>query len=58
MAKSMIKPSHKGIFTAKAKAHHETPTQFANQVLADKQDYSAATIKQAQFDKNQRKFKH
>ena len=60
MAKSNIniKASHKGLFTAKAKAHHESVQQFANQVLADKQDYSPATVKQANFAKNAKKFRH
>lgn len=51
MAKSTIhiKPENKGKFTAKAKAKGKGVQEFANQVLANKERYSASTVKQANF---------
>ena len=42
---------HPGAFTAKAKSHGMTPTQFRAKVLAHKEDYPAKTEKQAQLAK-------
>jgi hypothetical protein len=50
--KPMIKPSHRGLFTAKAKGHGMTPGEFSRYVLSHKGDYDTSTIKQAVFDKN------
>lgn len=47
-----IKPSHKGIFTEKAKATGQSVQGFASKVMANKEDYSKATVKQANFAKN------
>lgn len=44
-----IKPSHEGLFTAKAKRHKLTVSQFADKVLANPKRYDEATRKQAQF---------
>lgn len=53
-----IKPSHRGLFTRKAKAHGEGIQEFASQVMAHKENYSPATVKQANFARNATKFKH
>jgi len=50
-----IKPSHKGRFTAKAKAHGESVQGYAAKVLADP-SASPATKKQANFARNARKW--
>ena len=48
-----IKPSHKGLFTAKAKAAGKGVQQYAAQVLAaPKGRYPASTRKQANFARN------
>ena len=54
MAKSSIKikPSHKGLFTAKAKKAGKSVQEFAAQVLAAGSDASPATKKQANFARN------
>ena len=44
-----IKPSHKGLFTQKAKDHGMSVQAFANRVLANKEDYPPSTVKQANF---------
>lgn len=50
-----IKPSHKGLFTAEAKAHGETVQQYADSVLSNPKA-SPALKKRAQFAKNAKKF--
>lgn len=47
-----IKPSHKGIFTEKAKAAGQSVQGFASMVMGNKEDYSTATVLQANFAKN------
>ncbi len=44
-----INPAHKGLFTEKAKSHNEGVQEFASQVLANKDNYSPSTVKQANF---------
>lgn len=52
-----IKPSHKGLFTAKAKAAGEGVQQYAQNVLsAPKGKFSGSTRKQANFARNATKF--
>jgi len=52
-----IKPSHEGLFTAKAKKAGMSVQAFAAKVLANKDKYPAATVKQATFAKNAKKWK-
>jgi len=58
MAGSMIDPSHRGRFTRKAKAAGMSTQQYASKVMANKGQYTAATVKQANFARNATKFKH
>ena len=53
-----IKPSHKGLFTATAKAAGKSVQQEASAVLAPGSKASPATRKQAQFAKNAKSWKH
>ena len=53
-----IKPSKRGTFTAAAKKHGKGVQEFASQVLANKENYSPAMVKKAQFARNATKFKH
>nr|DAQ48761.1 MAG TPA: capsid protein [Caudoviricetes sp.] len=53
-----IKPSKKGTFTAAAKKHGKSVQSFASQVLANKEDYSPAMVKKANFARNAAKWKH
>lgn len=53
-----INPAHKGDFTAKAKQHGMSVQAFAKHVLANKDDFSTETIRQANFARNAKKFKH
>lgn len=53
-----IKPSHKGLFTAKAKKNGESVGQYAIKVLKPGSKASTATKKQAVFARNARKWKH
>ena len=53
-----IKPSKRGTFTAAAKRHGMGVQEFANKVLSNKEDYSTAMIKKANFAKNANKWKH
>lgn len=53
-----IKPSKKGTFTAAAKRHGKSVQAFASQVLANKENYSPAMVKKAQFAKNASKWSH
>jgi hypothetical protein len=47
-----IKPSKKGTFTAAATKHGESVQGFANKVLKNKDNYSPAMVKKANFAKN------
>lgn len=47
-----IKPSKRGTFTAAAKKHGKSVQAFASQVLANKENYSPAMIKKANFARN------
>jgi hypothetical protein len=53
-----INPEKKGTFTAAATKHGESVQEFASQVLANKEDYSPAMVKKANFARNASKFKH
>lgn len=53
-----IKPSKKGTFTAAAKRHGLGVQEFANKVLANKENYSSTMIKKANFARNASKWKH
>lgn len=59
MAKSgiKIKPSHRGLFTAKAKRAGMSVQAYARKVLANPKAYPAATVKQANFARNAKKWK-
>lgn len=52
-----IKPSKKGTFTAAAKKHGKSVQAFASQVLANKDNYSPAMVKKANFARNAAKWK-
>ena len=51
-----IKPSKRGTFTAAAKKHGKSVQSFASQVLANKEDYSPAMVKKANFARNAAKW--
>ena len=51
-----IKPSKRGTFTAAAKKRGMGVQQFASKVLANKEDYSPAMVKKANFAKNASKW--
>lgn len=53
-----IKPSKRGTFTAAAKKHGKSVQAFASQVLANKDNYSPAMVKKANFARNASKWKH
>ena len=53
-----IKPSKRGTFTAAAKRHGKSVQSFASQVLANKEDYSPAMVKKANFARNASKWHH
>lgn len=53
-----IKDSKKGTFTAAATKHGKSVQAFASQVLANKDNYSPAMVKKANFAKNAAKWKH
>ena len=53
-----IDPSKKGTFTAAATKHGKSVQGFASQVLANKENYSPAMVKKANFAKNASKWKH
>ena len=46
-----IKKSHEGLFTQKANRAGMGVQEFASHVLANKDNYSTATVKQANFAK-------
>jgi hypothetical protein len=52
-----IKPSHEGLFTAKAKAAGMSVSAYAAKVLANPKNYPASTVKQANFARNAGKWK-
>lgn len=51
-----IKPSKMGTFTAAATKHGMGVQEFANKVLANKEDYSPAMVKKANFARNASKW--
>lgn len=51
-----IKSSKRGTFTAAAKKHGKSVQGFASQVLANKEDYSPAMVKKANFARNAAKW--
>lgn len=53
-----IKPSKRGTFTVAAKKHGKSVQSFASQVLANKEDYSPAVVKKANFARNASKWHH
>lgn len=53
-----IKPSKRGTFTAAAKKHGMGVQAFASKVLANKDDYSPAMVKKANFARNASKWNH
>lgn len=53
-----IKPSKRGTFTAAAKKHGKSVQAFASRVLANKDKYSSAMVKKANFARNASKWKH
>lgn len=53
-----IKPSKRGTFTAAAKQRGLGVQEFASKVLANKDEYSTAMVRKANFAKNASKWKH
>ena len=53
-----IKPSKRGTFTAAAKKHGMGVQAFASKVLANKNNYSPAMVKKANFARNASKWNH
>jgi hypothetical protein len=53
-----IKPSHKGLFTAKAKSAGMGVQGYASKVLSEGSRASAATRRQANFARNAAKWNH
>lgn len=51
-----IKPSKRGTFTAASKRHGKSVQSFASQVLANKENYSPAMVKKANFARNAAKW--
>lgn len=51
-----IKPSKRGTFTSAAKRHGKSVQSFASQVLANKENYSPAMVKKANFARNAAKW--
>lgn len=51
-----ISPSKRGTFTAAAKKHGKSVQSFASQVLANKENYSPAMVKKANFARNAAKW--
>lgn len=52
-----IKPSKRGTFTAAATKHGMGVQEFASKVLANKEDYSPAMVKKANFARNANRWK-
>ena len=55
--KIKIKPSKRGTFTAAAKSRGKTVQGFASTVLANKENYSPAMVKKANFARNASKWR-
>jgi len=53
-----IDPSKRGTFTAAATKHGKSVQAFASQVLANKENYSPAMVKKANFARNASKWHH
>lgn len=53
-----ISPSKRGTFTAAATKHGMGVQEFASKVLANKDNYSSAMVKKANFARNASKWKH
>ena len=53
-----IKPSKRGTFTAEATKRGKSVQAFASQVLANKENYTPAMVKKANFARNASKWKH
>jgi hypothetical protein len=53
-----IKKSKRGTFTAAAKKRGKSVQEFARQVLANKENYSSAMVKKANFARNAAGWKH
>ena len=53
-----IAPSKRGTFRAAASKHGMGVQEFASRVLANKEDYSSAMVKKANFARNASKWKH
>lgn len=53
-----IKPSKRGTFTAAASRHNMGVQEFARKVLANKDKYSTAMVKKANFARNSSGWKH
>ena len=53
-----IAPSKRGTFTAAASKHGMGVQEFANRVLANKENYSPAMVKKANFARSASKWKH
>jgi hypothetical protein len=53
-----IDKNKKGTFTAAATKHGKSVQAFASQVLANKENYSPAMVKKANFARNASKWKH
>lgn len=53
-----IKPSKRGTFTAAASKHGMGVQAFASRVMANKENYSPAMVKKANFARNAAKWKH
>ena len=53
-----IKKSHEGLFTQKANRAGMGVQEFASHVLANKENYSTATVKQANFARNAASWEH
>jgi hypothetical protein len=58
MKKIKIKESKKGTFTAAAKKRGMGVQEFASKVLSNKENYSSAMVKKANFARNASKWKH
>jgi len=53
-----IDKNKKGTFTAAATKHGKSVQAFASQVLANKENYSPAMVKKANFARNASNWKH
>lgn len=47
-----IKPSHRGLFTEKARKAGMSPMGYASKVMSNPRAYPKSTVKQANFAKN------